>query len=116
MHIDVSSINVVCFSMVVQRSHPMDDPPQGRRQDHPGAVIMKIALFGAIGPLGRLVLQKALAGGHQVTANARDPYKLGALGAPGLTLVTGELIDVAAIEGCSAGEDAVISPIGLGGK
>lgn len=37
---------------------------------------MKIALFGATGHIGQVILDEALARGHQVTAIVRDPARL----------------------------------------
>ena len=37
---------------------------------------MKILLFGATGRTGKIILQKALNDGHEVTAIVRDPSKL----------------------------------------
>jgi uncharacterized protein YbjT (DUF2867 family) len=37
---------------------------------------MKIAIFGATGGTGRLVVEQALEAGHEVIAFVRDPSKL----------------------------------------
>lgn len=71
---------------------------------------MRIALFGATGAAGRLVLQQALAAGHTVTAYARDAGKLAST--PKLLVVEGQLDDAAAINRAVAGQDAVISLLG----
>jgi putative NADH-flavin reductase len=42
---------------------------------------MKILLFGATGRTGKLILQKALKDGHEVTVIVRDPSKLDGLNA-----------------------------------
>ncbi len=72
---------------------------------------MKIALFGATGAAGLIILDRALAAGHTVTAYVRDPGKLGPT-RPGLTVIEGQLDDAAAIDRAIAGQDAVISLLG----
>ncbi|HYP85360.1 NAD(P)-dependent oxidoreductase [Variovorax sp.] len=75
---------------------------------------MRVVVFGATGPTGRLVLRKALAAGHEVTAYARSAAKLEP--ATGLHVIVGELTDVAAIRHAVEGHDAVISVLGPTGK
>lgn len=71
---------------------------------------MKIALFGATGRTGRLVLDQALAAGHTVTALARTPDALPAH--ERLSVVKGGMHDGAAIDQVVAGADAAISCLG----
>ena len=73
---------------------------------------MRITVFGATGPAGRLAVHRALDQGHEVTAYARNPAKLDER--PGLTVVAGELDDAAAIQTALTGADAVISLLGPG--
>ena len=73
---------------------------------------MKIALIGATGFVGAPVLDEALARGHEVVALVRDPAKLAAR--PGLTVVTADAYDAAAVAGAVAGADAVISAFNPG--
>lgn len=75
---------------------------------------MKITLFGATGAAGRLVLERALAAGHEVTAYVRDAGKLPATAR--LTVIEGQLDDAAAIDGAVVGQDAVISLLGPKGS
>lgn len=76
---------------------------------------MRITLFGATGPAGQLVVQHALAQGHQITAYARNPAKLAELRElPDLRVVAGELDDAAAIRASITDADAVISLLGPG--
>jgi uncharacterized protein YbjT (DUF2867 family) len=76
---------------------------------------MQLTVFGATGPAGLLVVQRALDQGHQVTAYARSPGKLDGLRAhPELTVVGGELDDAAAIRTALSNADAVISLLGPG--
>lgn len=71
---------------------------------------MKIALFGATGGTGRLVLAQALAAGHSISALARDPSKLAA--DPALGVVEGHMADPAAIAAVLDGADAAIVALG----
>lgn len=75
---------------------------------------MHIAVFGANGRTGRLVVDEALAGGHHVRAYVRDAARLPA-GRPGLTVHEGQVDDPAAIKAAITGADAVISALGSGG-
>ena len=72
----------------------------------------RLTVFGATGPSGRLLVQQALAGGHEVTAFARDAARIEP--AAGLTVVPGELDDAPAVRRAVAGADAVISLLGPG--
>lgn len=76
---------------------------------------MKITIFGATGLTGQLVIEKALAAGHEVTAFARNPRKFTAR-SDKLRVVTGTLADAAGIESAVAGADAVVSLLGPSGK
>lgn len=77
---------------------------------------MKIAVFGATGRTGRLLVEQALDGGYEVTALARDPVKLGRRH-EGLRVVRGDVLDPATVEDVVAGSDAVISVVGhVGGS
>ncbi len=72
---------------------------------------MKIAVFGATGGTGRQVVQQALTAGYQVTALVRDPAKL-ALDNDKLTVVTGNVLDAAAVEQSLQGADAAVVSLG----
>jgi nucleoside-diphosphate-sugar epimerase len=72
---------------------------------------MRVTVFGATGGIGRLVVQKLLDDGNQLTALARTPAKL-ALTHPHLTVATGQLSDRDAVEQAVTGADAVISALG----
>jgi len=72
---------------------------------------MKITVFGSTGRTGQQVVQQALEAGHKVVAFARTPSKL-ALQNPHLTIVAGDIKDVAAVNKAIAGSDAVISVLG----
>ncbi|ANS63138.1 hypothetical protein SLINC_0914 [Streptomyces lincolnensis] len=72
---------------------------------------MRVTVFGATGAIGRLVVQRLLDEGHQITALVRTPAKV-ALTHPHLTVVTGQLSDRDAVERAVSGTDAVISALG----
>jgi putative NADH-flavin reductase len=72
---------------------------------------VKVTVFGATGKIGRLVVADLLAGGHEVTAYARNPAKVGSAG-PRLSTVAGELSDAARVRQSVRGADAVISALG----
>jgi nucleoside-diphosphate-sugar epimerase len=71
---------------------------------------MKIAVFGATGGVGRLVVEQAIAGGHDVVAVVRDPTR-----APLATpFITADLQSALphTLEAAVSGADAVVSAIG----
>lgn len=53
---------------------------------------MKLAVFGASGRTGRLIVRQALDAGHDVTAAVRDPARL-TISDPSLDVVTADLTD-----------------------
>ncbi|GGL41915.1 NAD(P)-dependent oxidoreductase [Nocardia jinanensis] len=71
---------------------------------------MRITIFGGTGPTGLLLIDYALAEGHDVVAFARTPSKLPTR--ERLTAVTGQLDDAAAISEAVRGSDAVLSLLG----
>jgi putative NADH-flavin reductase len=72
---------------------------------------MKIIVFGASGGTGIEIVKQALEAGHEVTAFVRNPAKV-AIQHPKLKLVTGDVMEAAAVEKAVAGQDAVISALG----
>lgn len=76
---------------------------------------MNIAVFGATGLTGGLVVERALAAGHRVTALVRNPdavrrkHEL-------LTVIGGSPTSAADVEACVRGADVVIHCLGVGGK
>jgi putative NADH-flavin reductase len=72
--------------------------------------VMRLALLGATGRIGGQVLAGALESGHTVTALARTPQALAARS--GLTVITGDATDAAAVAEAVAGADAVLSALG----
>jgi putative NADH-flavin reductase len=76
---------------------------------------MKLTIFGATSSSGRLVLEKALAAGHEVTAFVRDPTKLDVTNER-LKVVAGDALNAAQVEKAISGSDAVLSTLGPKGK
>jgi putative NADH-flavin reductase len=72
---------------------------------------MKIIVFGASGGTGREIVKQALEAGHEVTAFARNPLRIG-VQHPKLSIVTGDVSDSLAVEKALAGQQAVISALG----
>jgi uncharacterized protein len=74
-------------------------------------VVMKIALIGATGMIGKRILEEALARGHEVTAIVRDPSRT-VDGSDKANAVVGNIFDVESIVHAIAGHDVVISAFG----
>jgi putative NADH-flavin reductase len=73
---------------------------------------MKLVIFGANGPTGQLLTKQALAEGHTVTAITRHP-ELFSLRHEHLRVMKGDVFDLAAVEEAVAGQDAVLSTLGV---
>ena len=73
--------------------------------------ILRVAVFGASGNIGRHVVDQLLAAGHIVTAYVRNPAKLSTTH-PNLTVIQGELDDPTGVARAVDGVDAVISALG----
>ncbi|MFD4505270.1 NAD(P)-dependent oxidoreductase [Streptomyces sp. NPDC058457] len=73
---------------------------------------MKLVVFGANGPTGRQVTAQALAAGHAVTAVTRRPAEF-PLSDPGLRVAGADVLDPAAVARAVAGQEAVISTLGV---
>jgi putative NADH-flavin reductase len=73
---------------------------------------MKIVVFGATGPTGRLVLKQGLEMGLQLRAVARNPADL-QITHPALEVVQGDVYAGATVARAIAGQDAVISVYGV---
>lgn len=76
---------------------------------------MNITVFGATGTIGRLVVEQALAAGHQVTAFTRDAARVTAHHER-LHVVEGDATDPAACLPAVEGADAVVVTLGAGRK
>ena len=74
---------------------------------------MRVIVFGATGKTGRHVLRNALDRGHAVTAFGRSAARLDP--EPGLSLVTGDVFDSAAVTAAVDGHDAAIVCLGSTG-
>jgi putative NADH-flavin reductase len=76
---------------------------------------MKLTIFGASSSSGRLVVEKALAAGHDVTAFVRDPAKLG-IRNERLKVIAGDALNAAQVEEGVKGSEAILSTLGPKGK
>jgi putative NADH-flavin reductase len=74
--------------------------------------IMKIVIFGAAGATGRIVVERALEQGHEVTAFDRNIAPL-TIQHPKLTLVQGDIFNPSQVEAAIARQDTVISVLGV---
>jgi putative NADH-flavin reductase len=81
-----------------------------RTHAQPMKRVMKLTIVAATGGVGRLLLEQAVAAGHDVTAVARNPGKL----TRQVRTVTADLAaaDPAALEAAIAGADAILSALG----
>lgn len=73
---------------------------------------MKILIIGATGNTGSEVLKVCLTRGHEVTAYVRSPQKLRGAD-PKLKVQPGELFESAALAAAMAGQEGVLSCLGL---
>ncbi|MFC9913944.1 NAD(P)-dependent oxidoreductase [Streptomyces sp. NPDC127197] len=73
---------------------------------------MKLVIFGANGPTGRLATEQALTEGHSVTAVTRRPDAF-PLSDAALRVVGADIMDAEAVDRAVAGHDAVISTVGV---
>lgn len=76
---------------------------------------MNITIFGATGSIGRLVVEKALADGHDVTAFTRDAARVTAEH-DRLQVVEGDVTDPASCLPAVKDADAVVVALGAGRK
>jgi putative NADH-flavin reductase len=72
---------------------------------------MRIVVFGANGPTGRLLVSQALAAGHWVTAVTRRPDEFPQQH-PHLTVAAADVLNQSAVDTVVAGADAVLSTLG----
>lgn len=73
---------------------------------------MELAVFGANGPTGRLVVRRALDEGHRVTAVTRKPDQY-PITSPDLAVVAADVTDPDAVERAVQDSQAVISTYGV---
>ncbi len=76
---------------------------------------MNVAVFGATGLTGGLVVDRALAAGHRVTALVRNPDAVRRTHER-LTVIGGSPTSEPDVEACVRGADVVIHCLGVGGK
>src|ERR1041385_2638221 len=73
---------------------------------------MKLAIFGANGPTGKLLTKQALAAGHMVTAITRHPGTF-PIRHEQLKVMRGDVYNLASVEQAVAEQDAVLSALGV---
>jgi putative NADH-flavin reductase len=73
---------------------------------------MRVVVFGATGPTGQLIVRGALAAGHHVTVVARTPDKITERHER-LRVERGDVHDPASVAHAVAGQDAVVSAVGV---
>lgn len=73
---------------------------------------MKIVIFGAAGATGRILVERALVQGHEVTAFDRNTAGL-TIQHPKLTVIQGDIFNPSQVEEVIAGQDVVISVLGV---
>ncbi len=95
---------------LVTEEPPARQAPSIRRVDRP----MRLLIVGASGGTGSHLIEQALAGGHSVTALARDPSSIW-VKHERLAVVQGDVRDAERMDQVvSAGIDAVLSALGPG--
>jgi len=72
---------------------------------------VNIVVFGATGQTGRLLAERAVRAGHDVTAFARDPARM-TLVHDRLRVVGGDVLDAASVNRAVVGQNAVLSALG----
>lgn len=73
---------------------------------------MKLIVFGANGPTGRILTRLALDEGHEIVAFTRSPDSF-PIEHTGLEVVAGDVHDRAAVEAAIVGTDAVLCTLGV---
>jgi putative NADH-flavin reductase len=71
---------------------------------------LRLAILGATGRAGRVVVEQALQGGHHINALARDPARIRPHAQ--LRVVGGDVRDPAAVARALEGADAIVSTLG----
>ncbi len=74
---------------------------------------MRLLILGPTGPTGRILLDQALAAGHEVTALVRNASRL-TIVHPRLAVAIGDATDSKALDHCMRNNDAVLSTLGAG--
>ncbi len=73
---------------------------------------MKIVIFGAAGSTGRILVERALARGHEVTAFDRSTSALN-IQHPKLSLIQGDIFNTSQVEEAIARQDVVYCVLGV---
>jgi putative NADH-flavin reductase len=71
---------------------------------------VRVIVFGATGGIGRHVVERAVAAGHEVVAVSRDASKVEHR--PGVSVVGADIVDAPAVARAVAGADAVVWAVG----
>ncbi len=74
---------------------------------------MRITIFGATGPTGRRLVERAVAEGHEVTAFVREPSRM-RMKHERLSVAVGDVRDASRVEEAVAGRESVVSALGGG--
>jgi putative NADH-flavin reductase len=74
---------------------------------------MKILVFGATGPTGKLIISQGLELGYKMTAFVRNPERLPIRHA-NLTIITGNVFDRETVQSAVEGHDVILSALGNG--
>src|SRR4029077_7774494 len=93
------------FSVLPARTRVAGRPIEGK-------CVMKLAVFGANGPTGRLLAELALGEEHDVVAFTRHPDAF-PIRHRRLEVVAGDVHDAAAVASAIDGVDAVVSTLGV---
>jgi hypothetical protein len=76
---------------------------------------MKLSIFGASSASGKLLVEKALMAGHEVTAFVRNAEKL-EIAHEKLKVITGDALNSVQVDDAIKGSDGVLSTLGPKGK
>jgi nucleoside-diphosphate-sugar epimerase len=71
---------------------------------------VRVLVLGATGAIGRRVVPRLVACGHQVTGSGRSSARLSALEREGAQAVAVDLLDPGQVYAALAGQDAVVNP------
>jgi nucleoside-diphosphate-sugar epimerase len=74
---------------------------------------LRILVIGGTSGIGLQTVKLALERGHLVTAMARRPERMG-MHHPGLTTMSGNILDAEAVQRAIADQDAIVIAIGMG--
>src|SRR5438552_10859374 len=77
--------------------------------------IVRVVIFGATGQTGRLLTERGVAKGHQVTAFVRDPARMDLPGGSA-RVIQGDVLDSAAVDRAVAGQEAVLVALGTAAR